>query len=83
LCDLAMTVCCVHLVFKKEDGNAIRSHLKHLVADATLFDCVATSTLDIHYFAWGLCCGRFLKLTGSLLGVELSRSDCVEMKVSR
>ncbi len=43
---------------------------KHLEADATLFEfiCflvsysgVARSTLDIHYFAWGLCCGRFLK----------------------
>jgi hypothetical protein len=44
---------------------------------------VATSTLDIHYFAWGLCSGRFLKLTGSLLAVELSCCDCVEIKVSR
>jgi hypothetical protein len=34
-------------------------------------------------FAWGLCCGCILKLTGSLLAVELSCCDCPEIKVSR
>jgi hypothetical protein len=43
--------------------------------------------IRFHYhrtlFCLGLCCGRFLKLTGSLFAVELSFCDCVEMKVSR
>ncbi len=45
---------------------------------------VATSTLDIHYFAWGLCCGRFFEVDWKLVfAVELHCSDCVEIKVSR
>ncbi len=64
------------------------------MADSTLFYfiyfgfrqwCIATSTLGIAYiiFAWVLCCGCILKLTGSLLAGELSYCDCVEIKVSR
>jgi hypothetical protein len=44
---------------------------------------VGTSSLDIRYFAWGLPFGSILKLTGSLLAVELSCCDYIEVKVGR
>jgi hypothetical protein len=60
------------------------------VADATLFDFISVSyigiltiTYDIHYFAWGLCCGCIVKMTGSLLAEELSSCDCFWVKVSK
>ncbi len=62
---------------------------KQLVANATLFGFylflvsysgVATSTLDIHYF----CLWTFLEVDWKLVfAVELSCSDCVQIKVSR
>jgi hypothetical protein len=63
-----------------------------LVADATLFLILFifgfTQWCSYEYvrhtlFCLGLCCGRFLKLTGSLFAVELRCCDCVEIKVSR
>jgi hypothetical protein len=65
---------------------------KHTVADATLFEImvsysgVAKSMLERHALYFLEVCDVdvcILKLTGSLLAVELSCCGCVEIKVCR